>query len=101
MELFPKECGLNGEINGQTTDANGTVKELSAFFQYDVLADAVLAFERVWLMANFPERTRLTHVERFPDCSFRHHVMIRWIDGKMDSFSIELVDEVLLNPNNA
>jgi len=101
MSLLPTDCGVKGEINGRTTDAGGSPIELCGHFDYEDLAVAVHAFKDIWTRAEFPNRTTLTHVERFPDCSFKHHVLIRWIDGRMDPFSTELTDEVLLGPHNA
>jgi hypothetical protein len=100
-QLLPKDCGLCGELLGHTTDAKGSVTELYFHFVYEDLALAVTALRDIWTRAGFPNRTRLTHVERFPDCSFKIHVMIRWIDGRMDPFAMELTDEVLAGPHNA
>ncbi len=99
--LFPANSGVVGGIHGHTLDENGVVKELAAHFQYEDLFRAVDAFRSIWIRADFPDRTRLTHVERFPDCTFKHHVMIRWIDGTMNPLSFALTDDVLLGPHNA
>jgi hypothetical protein len=101
MRLLPSECGLKGETLGGRTDTNGLPTELHGQFQYEDLAVAVHALRAISGRAGFPNRTRLTHVERFPDCTVKHHVLIRWVDGRMDPFSTELTDEVLLGPHNA
>jgi hypothetical protein len=101
MRLLPSDCRVNGKILGDTTDESGSPIELYGHFQYEDLAVAVRAFSDIWPRAGFPNGTRLIHVERFPDCSFKHHVLVRWIDGRMDPFSTELTDEVLLGPHNA
>src|ERR1700722_9878893 len=69
MKLLPSQAGLSGEILGDTTSANGSLTEVCFHFQYEDLCAAVLALRAVWMQAKFPDRTRLTHVERFPDCS--------------------------------
>ena len=100
-QLLPANSGVEGGISGQTTDENGVVKELAAHFQYEDLPRAVHAFRSIWIHAGFPDRTRLNHVERFPDCTINHHVMIRWIDGAMNPLSFALTDDVRLGPHNA
>jgi hypothetical protein len=92
--------GLSGEVSGDMTSRAGHLEMIHFHFFYDDLTAAVEAFRDQWTTIGFPDRTRLTHVERFPDCSFAHHVMIRWIDGKMDPYSTVLSDDVLLNPTN-
>jgi hypothetical protein len=100
METLPLTSGLIGGSAGEMTDRGGTLLELNFHFWYEDLERAVLAFRDAWASLRFPDRTRLTHVERFPDCSFQHHVLIRWIEGRMDPFSSQLRDDVILGPHN-
>jgi hypothetical protein len=101
MRLLPPKAGVKGEILGGTSDADGSPIELCGHFQYEDLVAAVRAFESIWAQAEFPNGTKLIHVERFPDCTFKFHVLIRWIDGNLDPFSTELTDAVLLGPHNS
>lgn len=92
--------GLSGGEAGDRKNRAGHLEMLYLHYFYDDLAAAVEAFRAQWTSIRFPDRTRLTHIERFPDCSFVHHVMIRWIDGRMDPYSTNLTDAVRLNPTN-
>ena len=93
--------GLQEAERGQMT-GKGNLQEINYSFFYEDLTVAVHQFANNWLLLDFPDRTRLTHVERLPaDPFFRHHVMIRWIDGRMDPFSTILSDSNLLTPQTA
>jgi hypothetical protein len=92
--------GLQGHTPGDTHDRAGNLLELRFGFWYDDLQTAVNRFTETWDELKLPDRTRLTHIERFPDCSFQFHVMIRWIGGKMDPYSTVLSGDNLLTPRN-
>ncbi len=100
MDTLLPSAGLIAGSAGEMTDGGGTLLELNFHFWYEDLEQAVLAFRDAWSSLCFPDRTRLTHVERFPDCSFQHHVLIRWIEGRMDPFSTQLCDAFILGPHN-
>lgn len=93
--------GLQGNIPGHRTDRTANLVELSFGFWYENLETAVNRFAESWQELRFPERTRLTHVERFPDASFKFHVMLRWVGGKMNPWLTSLSDDNLLTPHNA
>ena len=99
-EVLGGRGGLKAQILGDTVGSDGQPESISLHFWYDDLPIAIEAFAHSSERLGLPDRTRLTHVERFPDCSFKHHVMIHWIDGRLDSYSKELTDEVLLDPNS-
>jgi hypothetical protein len=93
--------GLQGHTPGSTHDRAANLLDLNFGFWYEDLHAAVNRFAETWLELKFPERTRLSHTERFPDCSFQFHVLIRSIDGKMNPYSTTLSDDNLSGPHNA
>lgn len=93
--------GLLGETSGRTSSSSMKVMEVRFHYWYTDLCEAINCFIDSWGELNYPNRTLITHVERFPDCTFKHHVMIRWIDGVMDPKCTELGSDNLLGPHNS
>ena len=99
-DALPPDCGVIVGGGGSMTRGDGSPVELNFSFWYGQLRTAVLAFRDCWQTLGLPDYSRLTHVERFPDCSFEFHVMIRSIAGRFDPFSTELTDDNRLGPHN-
>ena len=78
LQAVGHEGGLIYGGTGSRTRGDGIDVELTIDLWYKELADAVRVFERCSSDLAFPDGTRLTHVERFPDLRFVFHTMITW-----------------------
>lgn len=97
-ELLANAGGLDGEMNGSMSDANGNLVQVMFQFAYDDLKQAVIAFSTHWTALNLPSGATLTHVEHSRATEIRPrksviHLMIESGNDGFEVFHTDLSDE--------